>query len=51
MIDGIAGNAGGRQGTRLFYSNPVAGGREGWVCVQSGGPGVAVWKEFGSIQA
>ena len=48
MIDGNPGNAPGRQGTRLYYANPVAGGREGWVCVQTGNPGV--WKEFGSIQ-
>ena len=37
------------QGTRVFYSNPVAGGKEGVVCVASGTPGT--WKEFGSIQA
>lgn len=37
------------QGTRVFYSNPVAGGREGVVCVASGTPGT--WKEFGSIAA
>ena len=37
------------QGTRIFYDNPVAGGREGVVCVASGSPGT--WKEFGSIQA
>lgn len=36
-------------GTRIFYANPVAGGREGVVCVASGTPGT--WKEFGSIQA
>ncbi len=35
-------------GTRVFYANPVAGGREGVVCVASGTPGT--WKEFGSIQ-
>jgi hypothetical protein len=38
-----------RQGTRVFYADPVAGGREGVVCVASGTPGT--WKEFGSIQA
>lgn len=38
-----------REGTRIFYASPVAGGKEGLVCVQAGTPGV--WKEFGSIQA
>jgi hypothetical protein len=35
------------QGTRIYYANPVAGGREGVVCVASGEPGT--WREFGSI--
>jgi hypothetical protein len=49
MIDGQPGVGYARQGTRLYYCNPVAGGREGVVCVATGNP--AVWKEFGSIQA
>jgi hypothetical protein len=36
-------------GTRIFYADPVAGGKEGVVCVAGGTPGT--WKEFGSIAA
>lgn len=36
-------------GDKVYHSNPVAGGRIGWVCVAAGTPGT--WKPFGSIDA
>lgn len=35
-------------GDRVYNSNPIAGGFEGWVCVSAGTPGV--WKGFGLIE-
>jgi Pectate lyase superfamily protein len=37
------------KGDRIWNTNPVAGGSEGWVCITAGSPGV--WKTFGSIGA
>jgi hypothetical protein len=37
------------KGDRIYNTNPVAGGSEGWVCITAGSPGV--WKTFGSIGA
>lgn len=35
-------------GDRIINNNPTAGSHEGWVCVESGNPGV--WKGFGPIE-
>lgn len=38
-----------RRGDKVKHSAPVAGGNEGWICVESGSPGT--WKTFGVIGA
>tara|TARA_X000000950_G_scaffold151444_1_gene186490 strand:- start:1586 stop:2653 length:1068 start_codon:yes stop_codon:yes gene_type:complete len=37
------------QGDIVYDTNPMAGGFMGWVCVESGVPGI--WKQFGKIEA
>ena len=37
------------QGDIVYDTNPMAGGFTGWVCVESGVPGI--WKQFGKIEA
>ena len=37
------------QGDIVYDNNPQAGGFMGWVCVESGAPGI--WKQFGKIEA
>lgn len=37
------------QGDEVIYTNPVAGGKRGAVCVVAGTPGT--WKQFGAIDA
>lgn len=36
-------------GEKIYNISPAAGGYEGWLCVESGSPGV--WKGFGLIQS
>lgn len=40
-----------RVGEKVYNIAPVAGGSMGWVCTTGGIGGVAVWKEFGLIEA
>ena len=35
-------------GDRIINNNPTAGSYEGWVCIESGNPGI--WKGFGVIE-
>ncbi|MBV6690963.1 MULTISPECIES: hypothetical protein [Serratia] len=49
VMHGIAAPTAGNfsQGDRVINSNPIAGGWDGWRCIEAGNPGV--WKGYGKI--
>lgn len=41
----------GSRGDIIEFTNPVAGGNLGSVCVTSGAPSAGTWKQYGAVAA